>query len=61
MAGAYCKFCGHRCFVHRVIPDGPRGGWSGHLATCAAGKEHDRRSTGGYDADNSINPLSEEN
>jgi len=23
MAGPYCRFCGQRCFVLRVIPDGP--------------------------------------
>lgn len=48
MAGAYCRFCGHRCFVYRVIPDGPQKGWAGHMATCAAGMVHDRRETG-YD------------
>lgn len=43
MAGAYCRFCGHRCFVHRVLPDFS---WSGHLATCVDGMAHDRESTG---------------
>lgn len=46
MAGAYCNFCGHRCFVYRVIPDGPKAGWAGHLATCHQGMEHDREQTG---------------
>jgi hypothetical protein len=41
MAGAYCEFCGHRCFVHRIVPDGPRTRWSGHIATCPAGMAHD--------------------
>lgn len=53
MAGAYCKFCGRRCFVHRVLPDGS---WSGHLATCAAGMEHDRQVCG-HDHTTAINPL----
>ena len=35
--GSYCKFCGQRCFVVRVIPDGPQKGWSGCLATCSGG------------------------
>lgn len=56
MSGAYCRFCDHRCFVLRVIPDGPQKGWSGHLATCARGKAYDRTQTGGYDADSAINP-----
>jgi hypothetical protein len=21
MAGAYCRYCNHRCFVYRVLPD----------------------------------------
>jgi hypothetical protein len=42
MAGAYCKFCNNRCFVYRILPDGPQKGWAGHLATCAPGMEHDR-------------------
>lgn len=55
MAGAYCGFCGTRCFVYRIIPDGPsQGGW--HLATCRTGMEHDRRQTGGYDHTNTVNP-----
>lgn len=46
MAGAYCKFCGHRCFVLRTIPDGPRKGWAGHMATCREGMAHDLKKTG---------------
>lgn len=56
MAGAYCKFCGRRCFVYRIIPAGPKEGWAGHLATCAAGMEHDRQQTG-YDHTTAENPL----
>lgn len=41
MAGAYCRFCTFRCFVIRVIPDGPEKGKSFHLATCRPGMEHD--------------------
>lgn len=42
MAGSYCAYCGHRCFVYReVVVDG-RVTWSGHLATCREGKAHDR-------------------
>lgn len=37
MAGAYCKFCGRRCFVYRIVPDGPEKGWGGHMATCREG------------------------
>jgi len=59
MAGAYCKFCGHRCFVYRVIPGEPgvRSEWGGHLATCRRGMEHDRQQTGGYDHTNTVNPM----
>ncbi|MDI9829719.1 hypothetical protein [Streptomyces sp. KAU_LT] len=56
MAGAYCKFCDTRCFVYRVIPDGPQAGWAGHLATCAAGMAHDRAETG-HDHTTATNPL----
>jgi hypothetical protein len=56
MAGAYCTFCGRRCFVDRIVPDGPSQGWSGHMATCPAGMAHDRAVTG-YDHTTAINPL----
>ena len=46
MAGAYCKYCDQRCFVDRVIPDGPRKGWAGHMATCRLGMEHDLKVLG---------------
>ncbi len=42
--GPYCKFCDNRCFVHD-----PTGGPL-ILATCAKGKDHDRRSLG-YDVE----------
>jgi hypothetical protein len=61
MAGSYCMFCGTRCFVFRIIPDGPRKGWSGHLATCTKGKRYDREQTDGWDADNTVNPATSEN
>ena len=53
VAGAYCKFCDHRCFVYRVLPNLS---WSGHLATCRAGREHDRRQLG-VDCDGALNPF----
>lgn len=59
MAGAYCKFCDHRCFVTRIVPAGPQRGWYGHLATCARGKAYDREQTGGYDSSNTVNPITQ--
>lgn len=56
MAGAYCKFCGRRCFVLRVIPDGHDKGRSLHLATCQRGMEHDREATG-HDHETAVNPV----
>lgn len=53
MPGAYCRYCDHRCFVDRIIPDTGR---RLHMATCPAGKAHDR-SVSGFDADTAINPL----
>jgi hypothetical protein len=55
MAGAYCKFCDHRCFVYRVLPDNS---WAGHMATCQRGMEHDRKMTG-FDHTTAINPLTQ--
>jgi hypothetical protein len=46
MAGAYCKFCDRRCFVYRQVIVGAELVWSGHMATCHDGKEHDRKSIG---------------
>jgi len=42
MAGAYCKFCDHRCFVYRVVP----GSNVTHLATCPEGMALDREKLG---------------
>jgi len=56
MAGAYCKFCGRRCFIDRVIPGGPLKGRSFHLATCPAGMAHDLKATG-YTHQSAINPV----
>ena len=58
MAGAYCKFCQTRCFVLRVIPDGPSKGWTGHLATCRDGMAHDLGVTG-HTHLSSINPVTD--
>lgn len=60
MAGAYCRYCDHRCFVTRTMPADARWmpGQSVHLATCARGKAHDREGSG-YDADTAINPALE--
>ncbi|SDD68268.1 hypothetical protein SAMN05216174_115131 [Actinokineospora iranica] len=53
MAGAYCRYCGHRCFVWRVLPGRS---WSGHMATCPGGMAHDRRAIG-HDHTTAVNPL----
>lgn len=58
MAGSYCKFCGHRCFVLRTIPDGPQKGWTGHLATCQRGMMHDLGETG-HTHLTAVNPVTE--
>jgi hypothetical protein len=58
MAGAYCKFCGTRCFVYRVIPDGLSKGWGGHLATCRDGMAHDLKMTG-HTHITAVNPVTE--
>lgn len=46
MAGAYCRYCGHRCFVYRQIIVAGQRVWDGHMATCGAGAAHDRASLG---------------
>jgi hypothetical protein len=56
MAGAYCKFCGIRCFVLREVIVGGALVWSGHMATCERGKQHDREATG-MDSDTAHNPV----
>lgn len=58
MPGAYCKFCGHRCFVLRVIPDGPSKGRTIHLATCRDGMAHDLGEVG-HTHVNAVNPVTE--
>jgi hypothetical protein len=58
MAGAYCKFCGRRCFVYRVIPDGPLKGRGFHLATCQRGMMHDLGQTG-HTHLTAVNPVTE--
>lgn len=52
--GPYCNFCGQRCFVVRVIPDGPCTGWSG----CQRGMEHDLKKTG-HTHLTALNPVTE--
>lgn len=53
MAGPYCQYCGHRCFVYRTLPNRL---WSGHMATCAQGAAHDRARLG-HDHSTAINPV----
>lgn len=52
MAGAYCQYCDHRCFVYRLVP----GTHITHLATCSEGMAHDRAVLG-VDHTTAINPL----
>jgi hypothetical protein len=58
MAGAYCKFCGNRCFVYRIMPADAtwKPGEGVHLATCPDGAKHDREGTG-YDHTTAVNPM----
>lgn len=58
MAGAYCRYCDRRCFVYRIVPDGPRKGWGGHMATCRPGMEHDLKSLG-HTHITAVNPATE--
>jgi hypothetical protein len=55
MSGSYCKFCGHRCFVYRLVPNSR----VTHLATCRRGMSFDRERTG-YDHTTAFNPLDQE-
>jgi len=58
MAGAYCNYCGHRCFVYReVIANGQRL-WFGHMATCPQGMAHDRNRLG-VDQREAFNPAAD--
>ena len=59
MAGSYCKYCDHRCFVYRIIPDGPQRGFGWHLATCPQGMENDREQIG-HDHTTAINPMKDQ-
>ena len=62
MAGAYCHYCNHRCFVLRRVPDDARSWGAGqtiHMATCKRGRQHDMSSTG-YDFEGAINPVDSE-
>ena len=52
MAGAYCKFCGHRCFVYRIVPNSH----VTHLATCPRGMALDREKLG-VDHTTTVNPM----
>lgn len=54
MPGAYCRYCDHRCFVLRQLPDTGR---QLHMATCQMGALHDMLATG-YDYSTAINPRS---
>lgn len=56
--GSYCKFCGRRCFVVRIIPDGPLRGRSFALATCQRGMMHDLGATG-HTHLTAVNPVTE--
>ena len=56
MAGAYCNFCGRRCFVYREVILVGQVMWSGHMATCPDGKAHDQQVCG-RNADTAHNPL----
>jgi len=56
MAGAYCKYCTRRCFVARQVIVGGELVWSGHMATCAGGMEHDRKALG-MDSAEAHNPI----
>jgi hypothetical protein len=58
MAGSYCMYCDHRCFVERRVIVGGLVVWSGHMATCPKGMDHDRRSLG-MDCDQAHNPYAE--
>lgn len=46
MAGAYCMYCKHRCFVYRQVIVAGEIVWAGHMATCPSGMEHDRNAIG---------------
>ena len=59
MPGPYCRYCDQRCFVYRVVEVGGHVVWSGHMATCAKGAEHDREACG-HDHTTAFNPAAEQ-
>lgn len=46
MAGAYCRYCDQRCFVYRQVIIAGEIVWAGHMATCPAGADWDRKQLG---------------
>jgi hypothetical protein len=56
--GPYCKFCGTRCFVLRVLQDGPFFGQERLLATCRDGMVLDLLFTG-HTHLTALNPVTE--
>lgn len=57
--GPYCNYCDRRCFLLRVIPDGPDKGRSLLLATCGAGMALDLETTG-HTHETALNPVTQE-
>ncbi len=55
MAGNYCKFCGRRCFVYRVVPNSH----ITHLATCPEGMKFDQEILG-FDHTTAMDPSDPE-
>lgn len=51
--GPHCTYCGHRCFVYRVVPGGS---WAGLMATCETGAANDRRQVD-FDHTTAVNPT----
>lgn len=55
--GPYCRYCGHRCFVLRILPHDATS-WPGKsllMATCKKGMDHSGVATG-YTYQTAINP-----
>jgi hypothetical protein len=59
MAGAHCMYCDQRCFVYRQVIVGSELIWAGHMATCARGRERDRKEVG-VDHTQAHNPMERE-
>jgi len=53
--GPYCRYCDHRCFVLRCLPDTGR---QLLMATCPAGEDHDQIMTG-YTYETATNPAAD--